>query len=142
MIDNLARAEGGPMKGRHLACAAILVLLASSTWGQTTTPGTGYTEKEYNALQSCHAMTMTAWMGAIRKLNGTSLADAKKYYDGRVEAAEKDVIFRVFDKVYGDSFTNAWDYAVSFFGQCAQEIANVGKDRSSLASYCMQNSMI
>ncbi|HXE36288.1 MAG TPA: hypothetical protein VN087_20405 [Verrucomicrobiae bacterium] len=130
------------MKGQHLACAAILVLLASSTWGQTTTPGTGYTEKEYNALQSCHAITMTAWMGAIRKLNGTSLADAKKYYDGRVEAAEKDVIFRVFDKVYGDSFTNAWDYAVSFFGQCAQDIANVGKDRSSLASYCMQNSMI
>lgn len=130
------------MKGRHLACAAVLVLLAGSAWGQTRLPGTGYTQKEYNDLQSCHAMTMTAWMGAIRKLDGTSLADAKKYYDGRVEAAQKEVISRVFDKVYGDTFTNAWEYAVSFFGQCAQDLANVAKDRLSPASYCMQNSMI
>ncbi len=129
------------MKGLYLACA-ILFLFTSNPWVQNTTPEISYTDKEYNGLQSCHAMALTAWMGATRKLNGMSLANAKKYYDGHVDAAQKDVIFRVFDKVYGDSFTNAWDYAVSFFGQCAQEMANVGKDRSSLASYCLQNSMI
>ena len=130
------------MKGRHLVCAAFLFLFASNTWGQNTAPEISYTEKEYTGLLACHGMTDTAWTNAIQKLSGVSLADAKKRYDGRLEGRVKDLALLVVGQVYKDSFTNAWDYAVSFYSECAQNIANVAKDRSSMANYCMQNSMI
>ena len=130
------------MKGHHLACLAILVLLASNAWGQNTTPRISYTDKEYTGLLRCHGMTDVAWTNAVQKLNGVSQEDAKKHYDGRLEGRMKDLALLVVNQVYKDSFTNAWDYAVSFYGECAQNIADVGKDRSNLANYCMQNSMI
>ena len=130
------------MKGRLLVCAAFLFLLASNTWGQNTAPQISYTDKEYTGLLRCHGMTDVAWTNAVQKLNGVSLEDAKKHYDGRLEGRTKDLALLVVNQVYKDSFTNAWDYAVSFYGECAQNIADVGKDRSKLANYCMQNSMI
>jgi len=130
------------MKRQHLAFVAILVLLASGTWGQNTPPRIDYTVKEYNGLLACVGMTNTAWTNASQKLKGVSIDDPKKVYDGRLEGALKTLTLHVIDKVYGDSFTNAWDYAVSFYGECAQNVADVGKDRSSLANYCMQNSII
>jgi hypothetical protein len=130
------------MKGHHLACLAILVLLASNTWGQNTPPRIDYTEKEYTGLLRCHGMTGVAWTNAVQKLNGVSLEDAKKQYDGRLEGRMKDLALLVVNQVYKDSFTSAWDYSVSFYGECAQNIADVGKDRSKVANYCMQNSMI
>lgn len=130
------------MKGRHFVCAAILILLASSTWGQNIAPRISYTDKEYRGLLLCHGMTDTAWTNAVQKLNGVNIEDAKKHYDGRLEGALKDLTLHIVDTVYNDSFTNAWDYAVSFYGECAQNVAKVGKDRSGLANYCMQNSMI
>jgi hypothetical protein len=142
MIDNLARDEGGPMKGQHLAFVAILVLLASSTWGQNTTPEISYTQKEYTGSLGCVGLTDTAWKSASQKLAGVRIDDAKKIYDGRLEGALKTLNLHIVDKVYGDTFTNAWDYAVSFYGECAQNVADVGKDRSGLANYCMQNSII
>lgn len=129
------------MKGWHLACAAVLVLLTSHSWGQSPIPKIRYSEKEYNGLLGCQGITDVAWMGARQKLNGVSLADAKKVYDG-IEAAQKNLTVNILDKVYGDSFTNAGDYAVSLFTECAENIANVGQDRSRPARYCMQNSMI
>ena len=130
------------MKGQHLAFVAILVLLASSTWGQNTTPRIDYTEKEYTGLLGCVGLTDTAWKSASQKLAGISIDDAKKIYDGRLEGALKTLNLHVVDKVYGDSFTNAWNYAVTFYGECAQNVADVGKDRSGLANYCTQNSII
>jgi hypothetical protein len=129
------------MKGLYLACA-ILFLFTSNTWGQNTTPRISYTDKEYTGLLRCHGMTDVAWTNAVQKLNGVSLEDAKKHYDGRLEGRMKDLALLVVNQVYKDSFTNAWDYAVSFYAECAQNIADVGKDRSGLANYCMQNSMI
>jgi len=129
------------MKGLYLACA-ILFLFTSNTWGQNTTPEISYTDKEYTGLLACHGMTDVAWTNAVQKLKGVSLEDAKKHYDGRLEGRMKDLALLVVNQVYKDSFTNAWDYAVSFYGECAQNIADVGKDRSGLANYCMQNSMI
>jgi hypothetical protein len=130
------------MKVHHLVCAAILVLLAGNAWGQNATPKIEYTDKEYTGLLLCEGMTDTAWTNASQKLKGVSIDDAKKVYDGRLEGALKTLALHVIDKVYGDSFTNAWDYAVSFYGECAQNAANVGKDRSDLANYCMQRAMI
>src|SRR5580704_4553068 len=130
------------MKGQHLAFVAILVLLASGSWGQNTTPRIDYTQKEYSGLLGCVGLTDTAWKSASQKLAGVSIDDAKKIYDGHLEGALKTLNLHVVDKVYGDSFTNAWDYAVTFYGECAQNVADVGKDRSGLANYCMQNSII
>ena len=129
------------MKGLYLGCA-ILFLFTSSTRGQNTTPEISYTDKEYTGLLRCHGMTGVAWTNAVQKLNGVSLEDAKKHYDGRLEGRMKDLALLVVNQVYKDSFTSAWDYSVSFYGECAQNIADVGKDRSKLANYCMQNSMI
>jgi hypothetical protein len=129
------------MKGLYLACA-ILFFFTSNTWGQNTTPEISYSEKEYTGLLRCHGMTGVAWTNAVQKLNGVSLEDAKKQYDGRVEGRMKDLALLVVNQVYKDSFTSAWDYTVSFYGECAQNIADVGKDRSKLANYCMQRSMI
>lgn len=129
------------MKGWHLACAEILVLVTSHSWGQSTIPRITYSEKEYTSLLACQGMTDAAWMGARQKLNGVTLADANKVYDG-LEAAQKNLTLHILDKVYGDSFTNAGDYAVSFFSECSENIANIGQDRSRPARYCMQNSMI
>lgn len=130
------------MKGRHLACLAILVLFASNTWGQNTTPEISYTDKEYTGIQHCNGMTDVAWTTAVQKLIGVSLEDAKKRYDGHLEGRMKDLALFVVNQVYKDSFTNAWDYGVSFYSECAQNIADVVKDRSNLANYCMQRSMI
>lgn len=129
------------MKGLYLACA-ILFLFTSNSWGQNTTPEISYTDKQYTGLLRCHGMTGVAWTFAIQKLNGVSLEDAKKQYDGRLEGRMKDLALLVVNQMYKDSFTSAWDYTVSFYGECAQNIADIGKDRSNLANYCMQRSMI
>lgn len=129
------------MKQGHLAYAAILFVFASNTWGQNAA-STTYSDKEYSGLLRCVGMTDTAWTNAAQKLNGVSLEDARKHYDGKLEGTMKQLALLVVDQVYKDSFTNAWDYAVSFFGECALNMASVGKDRSNLANFCMQNSMI
>lgn len=130
------------MKGRYLAYAVILFSLTSITWGQNPSPQVVYTDKEYSGMLGCFGMTDTAWTNASQKLNGVSLEDAKKHYDGRLEGKQKDMALLIVDTVYKDTFTNAWDYAVAFFGECAKNIANVEVNRSRLANYCMQNSMI
>lgn len=119
----------------------ILALLASNAWGQTAPHKVTYTDKEYVGLLGCVGMTDAAWVGAQRKLKGVSLADAKRAYDG-LQPAQKNLSQHVLDKVYSDAFTNAGDYAVSFYSECAQNVADVGSDREMPASFCMQNSMI
>lgn len=127
------------MKACSFACAFILFLLTSNTWGQSAGPA--YTHQEYTAMLFCVGLTDTAWTNAQQKLNGVSLDAAKKRYDGRLDDKSRELVFQIVDKVYTDSFTNAWDYGLSFFGECAQNVANVGKDRSGVAKYCMQSSM-
>jgi hypothetical protein len=134
--------SGDVMKRWAVAGAAILYLSVGQARGQNTAPMTNYTAREYNGMSVCLGVTDTAWTNATQKLQGVSLADAKKHYDGKLEGTQKDLALRTVDKVYGDSFTNPWDYAVSFFGECAENIAGVRKDRSGMAGYCMQNSMI
>ncbi|HKV25793.1 MAG TPA: hypothetical protein VJN93_14460 [Candidatus Acidoferrum sp.] len=130
------------MRVWHIGFAVILFLSASNAWGQNAVSRTVYTDKEYSGMLACVGMTDTAWTNAAQKLKGVSLADATKYYDGRLQGSPKDMALLIVNQVYKDSFTNAWDYAVSFFGDCALNIAKVGKDRSGPANYCMQNSMI
>jgi hypothetical protein len=130
------------MNGQYFACVAILFLFTSNMWGQNANSRVVYTDREYSGMLLCLGMTDTAWTNASQKLNGVSLADAKKHYDGRLEGEPKHMALLIVDYVYKDSFTNAWDYAVSYFGKCAENVANVANERSGFANYCMQNSMI
>jgi len=130
------------MKGQHLAFVVVLLLSACIARGQTTTPGTGFPETEYSSLLACEGMTDTAWTSATQKLKGVTLADAKKYYDGKLEGPQKDLALHTVDRVYSDSFTSSWDYAVSVYGECAENIPNIQKIHATFASSCMQNSMI
>ena len=130
------------MKGPAFAAAVFLCLLATCVRAQTTSPKTDYTEKEYSAMLYCVGLTDTAWTNAEQKLQGVSLEDAKKRYEGKLDGNQKTLVLRIVDRVYGDSFKSSWDYAVSFFSECGQNLANVPPDRTGLAGYCMQNSMI
>jgi hypothetical protein len=53
-----------------------------------------------------------------------------------------ELTFAAVEKVYGDTFTHSWDYSVSFFQECALNIAHIPPESSKLAAYCMQNSML
>jgi hypothetical protein len=138
--------SGDVMKRWAVACVAILCLCVGlsvgQARGQNTAPTTNYTQREYNGMSACLGLTDTAFTNAAEKLQGISLADAKKFYDGKLVGTQKDLALRTVDKVYGDSFTNAWDYAISIFGECAENVAGVRKDRSGMAGYCMLNSLI
>lgn len=130
------------MKARYVACAVTFFLIASNAWGQSAAPRISYSDKEYSGMLSCVGMTDIAWGTALQKLKGLSLADVQKYQNEHQNEAVKHLSLLIVDQVYKDSFTNAWEYAVSFFGECALNLANVPKDRSGLAGYCMQNAMI
>ena len=51
-----------------------------------------------------------------------SLEDAKKRYEGKLDGNQKTLVLRIVDRVYGDSFKSSWDYAVSFFSECGQNL--------------------
>lgn len=128
------------MKVCSFVCAVILFLLSCNSWGQSASRPL-YAHQEYTGMLFCVGLTDTAWTNAQQKLNGVSLEDAKKHYDGRLDDKSRELVLQIVDKVYTDSFTNAWDYGLSFFGECAENVAHVGKDRSGVARYCMQSSM-
>lgn len=134
------------MKVPAFVVAAVFCLSATFATGQTTAPQSAskadYTDKEYRGLMACVGLADTAWTTAERKLKGVSLEEAKKRYGGKLDGPAKDLPLRVIDKVYSDKFSNSWDYAVSFYRECAQNVADVPQDRSGMATYCMQNSMI
>jgi hypothetical protein len=98
-----------------------------------------YTEKERGQLTYCIGLCETARRAAAEKLRGTPIEDVKKLYDGKANAR---LNIATVDKVFSDHVSTAWDYTVSFFSECAREIAGVPSDRAQLASYCMQNQLI
>jgi hypothetical protein len=89
-------------------------------------------------------MTDTAWTNAGQKLKGVTIEAAKKHYDEVLAAYPQTRVMaqHIVDKVYSDTFQNAWSYAVTFYEDCAKNIADVPANRTSLATYCMQNAMI
>ncbi len=90
----------------------------------------------------CVEQTQIAWTYAERKLEGLSLASAKKSYEADPPGEAKDLRGVIIDQVYSDSFKGSWNYGVAFFQECSQKQAGVSHERSMGAGHCMQNAMI
>jgi hypothetical protein len=98
-----------------------------------------YSAREKTRMMLCVGLTDNAFSIADAKLAGRAAADLKTEYASRPEAR---LTVPLVDKVYADSFSHSWDYAVAFFKECALNLAEVPDTRAGLAAYCMQNSMI
>jgi hypothetical protein len=112
---------------------------APSTPSAPPAPKAMYSAAEKTKLTPCVGMTDIAWSVAERKLRGEKIDQVKALYAPRPNSK---LTLALVDKVYGESFRYSWDYAVSFFNECALEMASVPSDRARLAAYCMQNGMI
>ena len=98
-----------------------------------------YTAKEWGQLTFCIGLSETARRAAAEKLRGTPIEEVKKGYEAKPNAR---LNIAAVDKVFSEHVSTAWDYAVSFFGECAREMAGVSPDRVKLASFCMQNQLM
>jgi hypothetical protein len=127
---------------KHLKSIVAAALLAGCATGsvepQKPRPK-HYTKQEHGRLTYCVGMADTAQYVATSKLRGAPIERVKSQYDSKPNTR---LHLATVDKVYGASFTSAWDYTVSFFKECAQELAHVPASRADMAAYCMQNGMI
>jgi hypothetical protein len=98
-----------------------------------------YTQAEKTLLTYCEGLTDTAWNIAIRKVAGIKKEQVAAYY---AKQPNTELTSAAIEKVYGDTFTYPWDYSVSFFQECALNIAHIQPKASELGAYCMQNSML
>ena len=123
---------------RHLlyvVCIALMTACASQNTSQQST----YTAREYGDMTLCVGMSDTAMYVASKKLAGTPIEEMNDYYRSHANAR---LNLATVEKVYAESFTSEWDYTLSFFNECALNLANVPADRVGMAGYCMQNGMI
>ena len=118
----------------------ILIVLGCSTPPPPKAPlAPKYTAKEKSNMTMCVGMTDTARMAADAKSKGVSAQELK---DRRTSGPMLELYNMTIDKVFQDKFTLPFDYAISFFDDCALNIANVPKDRVKFANYCNVNSML
>jgi hypothetical protein len=98
-----------------------------------------YTNQEYKTMTYCVGLSDTAMYVATEKLKRTPMEEVKKFY-----ASKPNAQFNIatVEKVYSENVSSGWDYSVSFFNECAKNMANIPSDRVKLASYCMQNQLI
>jgi hypothetical protein len=102
-------------------------------------PTTIYTSQEMTKLTYCVGLTHNARIISTNKLNGRSAVDVKSDYTSNPNSK---LLIPLVDKIYGDAFTNSWDYAGIFFNECALNVVNVPAERVGMANYCMQNGFI
>ena len=136
------------MRLSSLCLSGVVCLLAAcaanppaATAPAKSTTGTTYTSDESSKLAYCDALTVNAWIIAIQKQSGTSADEVKAQY-ANSSADVKPVLLKTVDKVYAESSDKPWDYAVSFYKDCATNVAAVPVGRSDFATFCMMNSLI
>lgn len=118
-----------------ISALSLLTACATSNVG----PKKLYTHKEYLNMTYCIGMSDTARYVATNKLKGVPSGKMKDFYSSKENSR---LNLATVDKVYAEKFSSAWDYTVSFFNECALNLANVPSSRVNLASYCAQNSLI
>ena len=119
----------------NVFCVALLTACASQDTSQTSI----YTADEYRNMTLCIGMADTAMFVASHKLKGTPIEQMNDHYRPHDNAR---LNLATVEKVYADSFTSEWDYTLSFFNECALNLADVPASRVRMAGYCMQNGMI
>lgn len=120
-----------------LITGALFILSGCAT--STKPANKKYTAREKTNMTYCIGMTDTARYIAEQKNKGTPMEDVKNYYVSKPNAK---LNIATVDKVYASTFSSVWDYSISFFNECAYNLAAVPAERVNLASYCMQNQLI
>ena len=124
-------------------CAACAMHPAAPAASEAAPASSGaaplYTAQERASLFGCSALTDSAMIIAEMKQKGTPIQDANAFF---AERPNSQLTLATVVKVYDDKVGNVWDYAVSFFGDCAARVAKVPRERSGSAGFCMLNSMI
>lgn len=87
----------------------------------------------------CTSLADTARYVSLRKLQNVPKSKLIDIYKSKLNA---QLNLATVNKVYATQFKNSWEYTVSFFNECALNLANVPKTSVNFASYCLQNSMI
>lgn len=119
--------------------AAALFATCGAALAQAPAAPSVYSKEEASRLFSCVGFAAHAKTIVERKQRGTPAENVKKTYQGgRLEP----LMFPFVDKVYGDPGAKPWEYAGSFFNECAQNVAGVTLQRVEKANYCMFNSLI
>lgn len=98
-----------------------------------------YSNSQYSRLTYCFGMTDTVMYVAREKLKQRPSVQLIDYYESRPNAK---LNIDIVNKVYADHFTNAWNYTLHTFDNCAQQFANVPDERVGLASTCEQQTLI
>jgi len=121
-----------------LLLSAVLLLTACVTTNNAPEKKY-YTNTEYSKMTYCIGISDTAMYAASAKLKGTPKQQLLDYYANK---PSEQLQSATVNKVYAANFTNAWDYTVSFFDECALNLAGVTKQRVNFASFCSQNALI
>ena len=127
------------MLKNSLIMTVLTVILLSACATQKSEPKKTYTHKEFINMTLCVGMSDTARYVATKKSEGTPIAQMKSFYANKEGAS---LNFATVDKVYADKVPGVWEYSVSFFKECALNLANVPANRVNFAAYCLQRSMI
>lgn len=118
---------------------ALTVIFISACATKKSEPKKMYTHKEFMNMTVCVGMSDTARHVATKKSEGTPIAQMKSFYANKEGSS---LNLATVDKVYADKVPGVWEYSVSFFKECALNLANVPADRANFSAYCMQRSMI
>lgn len=116
-----------------------ILLAGCATSTPTPTPDKIYSSQEYKMMSYCVGISDIASNAASEKLKGTPKATVQEFYATKPQSM---LNIATVDKVYNDKFSSIWDYSVSFFNECANNMARVPDSRVNMASYCMQNQMM
>ncbi len=121
-----------------LLAAQMLILSAGCVSSQNRTQKL-YSDKEFVNMTYCMGLADTAMHIASETLNSRPRQQLIDYYAAQPDA---NVTVAMIHKIYAASFKNAWDYTLSFFDECALNMAAVSSDRVNFANACFRNAMI
>ncbi|ORJ58540.1 hypothetical protein [Geothermobacter hydrogeniphilus] len=123
------------MKRICISLIAVLVLLVGCAPKQQGL-AKKYDKDEYRAMTLCVGATDVALFAATQKLNGIPINSVKQNY------LNSKLALASIDKVYKSDFSSPWEFAITFFELCAEEVGNVPLERIDYADFCLQNQMI
>jgi len=101
-----------------------------------------YTHDESIALLMCAGLADTAGSIAQQKLDNVPLEEVKSRYASLPDASVAKMGAATADKVYAETVTSWWTYEVSFFEECALNLAGVPAGRVGPANRCLQDNMV
>ena len=120
-------------------CATVTPPPAPTAAPVHVTAPPAYTTNEATRLMLCMSMADNAMTIATYKVAGKSIDEVKALYR---QGPQSTLTLALVDKVYGENISHTWDYTVSFYKECAVNMANIPPPRSDMATYCMQNVLI